>query len=121
MSVPQFYKGAYDTLDYSVDWTSELDRIGETIASSFWVIPSATTDAPGNTSIALSDSVQASFGTSPTPQYLQGGTSNTSKTATCFIAGGTVGTSYTIENAIITTGAPPRNYSRQLTIVVKNR
>lgn len=122
-SSPQFIKGVYDILDYTVDWTAELDRISETILTSTWVMASGTVDGPGNLSITLSDSVTPTFGTSPSPAYTQGGTqvSSDSKKATCYIGGGTNGTTYTVENAIITTGSPPRYYSRQIQLTVRNR
>lgn len=122
-SSPQFVKGVYDILDYTVDYTAELDRIGQTIASSSWVMGSGTVDGSGNTAITLSDSVTPTFGVAPSPSYSQGGTavSADAKKATCFIGGGTNGNTYTVENAIITTGSPPRRYSRQMQLTVRNR
>lgn len=122
MSVPSFIKGPYDTLDYTVDYTAELNRIGETIASSAWVIPSGVADLPANDTIPLDDSVTPNFGVSPSPLFSQGGTDTMNGTiARVFITGGTIGRTYKIQNDILTTGDPPRRYSRQLEITVRAR
>lgn len=123
MSNVQFFKPDYDTRDYAIDYTAELDRIGETILSAFWTMASATVDGPGNDSIILNDGVTPTFGQNPAPAFSQGGTQVTpdAKKAICFIGGGTVGVTYTVQSSIITTGSPPRRYSRQFFITVRNR
>ena len=119
-SAPEFFKPPAATLDYSVDWTAELKLAGTTIATSFWTLACAQTDSPGATSLAFSDSVTPTFGASPTPQFLQGGTSFGQYITTVIVSGGTLGVSYTLENVITTNQSPPRRYAQQMTITVSN-
>lgn len=62
-----------ETLDYQVNWTARL--AGDTIVTSVWSIPAG-----------LTGSLQTS----------------TTTTATTWLAGGTAGTTYSIENTITT-------------------
>lgn len=80
-----------DILDYSIDWTRELD--GDTISTSVWVVPSGLTDQ--NTSSASS-----------------------TKT-TVWLSGGTDGTSYNVRNRITT--AAGRTLDQTVTLNVKAR
>lgn len=66
-------KGAADILSYTFNWTSWLN--GDTIASSTWTVPAGVTKVSS---------------------------ANTTTTTTVKLAGGTVGTSYTITNTIVT-------------------
>lgn len=66
--------------DYSMDWSAELDKTGDTISSSQWFITGA----------GLTQS------SSPAP-------TNDAKTTTVWYEAGTAGTDYVITNRIATT------------------
>lgn len=83
-----------DQVDYAVNWTAYLARVGDTIQSSTWpVIPAGITK--------LSDTHDGTR-------------------AIIKLAGGTAGTSYGLTNRIVTTpGARQRD--RTIIVVVKDR
>jgi len=77
-------------LDYTVDWTKWL--AGDTISTSSWTVPTGLTK--------ITDS-------------------KTTKTATIWLKGGTVGTEYTVTNKIVT--AAGRTDERSFTITIEDR
>ena len=72
-----FAKDPQAVLDYTIDWTKWLDEVSDTIATSTWTVPTGLTKVTE---------------------------SNTSKLATVWLSGGTVGTNYTVTNRITTAG-----------------
>ena len=88
-----FTKDPEAVLDYSIDWTDWLD--GDAIATSTWIAPTET----GSPTVVAS--------------------SNTSKIATVWLSGGTVGANYTVTNRITTAGG--RTEDRSITIRVRER
>ena len=83
----QFYKDPSAVLDYVVDWTTWLGS--DTISASAWTVPSGITQVTAT---------------------------NTTKLATIWLSGGTVGESYTLVNRITTAGG--RTDDRSITITV---
>lgn len=77
-------------LDYVIDWSTWLDS--DTISTSVWVVPSGITED--------SDS-------------------NTTTTATIWLSGGTLGTSYSVVNRITT--AAGRTDDRTITITIREK
>lgn len=67
----------HEVLDYLVDWSDQLDT-GDTISTSGWTV------TPSGPTLSIQ--------------------SNTTTTATTFLAGGTSGVDYTLENTITTAG-----------------
>lgn len=80
-----------EVLDYRVDWTARL--AGDTISTSVWSIPAG-----------LTGSLQ----------------SNTPNTTTTFLAGGTAGSSYSIENTITTAGGRTMREVIDISIVARD-
>lgn len=118
--IKKFAKAPAEKLDYAIDYGKELTRLGDTIASSQWIVPSNTVDGPGNPAIRLDDGVTVDYGeTSPSPVFSQGGTLFTDAKATIHLSGGTLAQEYTLENRIVT--AAGRKYSRRIIIVIQNR
>jgi hypothetical protein len=83
----QFQKRAGSTLDYKVDWATWLST--DTISTSSWTVPTGLTKASE---------------------------SNTTTSATVWVSGGTIGTTYEIINTIIT--AAGRTDYRTVTITI---
>jgi len=79
-------------LDYTIDWTKWLDEAGDAIATSTWIVPTGLTKVTET---------------------------NTTKLATVWLSGGTVGTNYTVTNRITT--AAGRTDDRSITIRVQER
>jgi hypothetical protein len=77
-------------LDYSVDWTRWLN--GDTIATSAWTVPAGLTK--------VSDT-------------------STTKAATVWLSGGTIGQSYTVTNRITTAGG--RTEDRSFDVKIADR
>lgn len=116
--IKKFVKAPAEKLDYAIDYGRELIRLGDTIASSVWIVPSNTTDAPGNQAIRLDEGVTVDYGeTSPSPVFSQGGTLFTDTKATIYLSGGTLAKEYTLENRIVT--AAGRKYTRRIAITVQ--
>lgn len=86
----QFQKDPDEVLDYQVDWTSWLGS--DTITTSTWAVPTGITRASHT---------------------------NTTKTATVWLSGGTAGTSYELQNKIVT--ASGRTAERTIRILVKQK
>jgi hypothetical protein len=86
-----FIKDPDAVLDYQVDWSSWL-ATGDTIAASVWVVQIGITKVTDT---------------------------HTTTTATIWLSGGTVGTSYTAANKVTTVGG--RTDERTLTISVEQR
>lgn len=118
--IRKFEKDDYELLDYTADYTDELTALSDTIATSAWILPSASDESSGVTSILLSDAVVVDYSiTSPAPQYRVGtsGAATTSGyTTTIFIDGGTIDNTYRIMNRITT--ASGRHYSRVFDILI---
>lgn len=87
-----FTKDPQAVLDYSVDWTKWLDEVGDTIATSTWIVPTGLTKVTET---------------------------NTTKLATVWLSGGTEGTNYTVTNRITTAAA--RTDDRSITLRVRER
>ena len=87
-----FTKDPEAVLDYTIDWTKWLDEVGDTIATSTWIVPSGLTKVTET---------------------------NTSKNATVWLSGGTDGTNYTVTNRITT--AAGRTDDRSISIRVRER
>ncbi len=79
-------------LDYCIDWSSWLNAIGDTIATSTWTVTSGlTVDSSTNTTTA----------------------------ATIWVSGGSIGKKYVATCRIVTAGA--RTDDRSILIEVRNR
>lgn len=91
MATNDFSKDPQAVLDYQVNWAAWLD--GDTISASTWTVPAGLTQ--------------------PSPA------SNTTTTATVWIAGGTAGSSYNVVNHITTTAG--RQNDATLRIFIKDR
>jgi len=88
--VKYFKKDPGEVLDYQVDWTTWLNS--DTIATSTWTVPTGIT---------------------------KNSDTNTSTTATIWLSGGTVSTTYTLTNVITTAGG--RTAERSIVISVQSR
>lgn len=66
--------------DYSFDWSAELDKTGDTISTSTWVITGSGLTASSSPAASKDD-----------------------KTTTVWLESGTAGTDYVITNRIVTT------------------
>lgn len=120
MSTPikKLPKAPYELLDYAADYTKELAKDSDTIASSFWIVPSDTVDGPGNAAIKFADNVTANYDSdNPSPVYAQGGVLSSATKAYIFLKGGTMDKEYLLENRIIT--AKGRRYSRSMIIKIQ--
>lgn len=118
--IKKFAKAPAEKLDYAIDYGKELTRLGDTIASSQWIVPSNTVDGPGNPAIRLDDGVTVDYGeTSPSPVFSQGGTLFTDFKSIIYLLGGTLGKEYVVENRIVTTGG--RKYARRIKIVIQDK
>ena len=87
-----FAKDPQAVLDYAIDWTKWLDEVGDSIETSTWIVPTGLTKVTET---------------------------NTSKLATVWLSGGTVGENYTVTNRITTVGG--RADDRSITIRVRER
>lgn len=81
MTITELHQTPTDKLDYTLDFTSWLDLVTDTISSVAWTVP------PGLTS---------------------SNTSNTTTTATIYLTGGTRGQRYQIDCQITTAATPAR-------------
>lgn len=116
--IKKFTKAPAEKLDYAIDYGKELTRLGDTIASSVWIVPSNTVDGPGNQAVSLDNGVTVDYGeASPSPVFSQGGTLFTDTKTTIHLSSGTLAQEYTLENRIVT--AAGRKYSRRIMIVVQ--
>lgn len=88
-----FEKDPQAVLDYSVDWTSFLET-AETIFSSQWIVP---------TGITLAES------------------GHTTKVATAWLSGGTLGQSYELVNRVTTNNTPARVDERTIIVTIVNK
>ncbi len=83
-------KRATEKLDYIIDWSDWL-AVGETISASAWIVDTGVTDSDD---------------------------SNTTTTATVFIAGGTETEAYKLTNTITTSNAVARTGVREITLSI---
>jgi len=81
MIITNLHQTPSDTLDYTIDFTSWLQLVSDTISSVTWTIPAALTASSQ---------------------------SNTTYTATTYLAGGTRGQSYRVDCQITTAASPAR-------------
>lgn len=88
-----FKKDPSEVLDYTVSWASVLTN-GEAIATSDW-------------------SVSGSGLTLGTGPYAS---TNDASAATCWLSAGTVDSTYTVTNRIVTDHSPARTFERSFTI-----
>lgn len=113
-------KAPYELLDYAADYTKELAKDDDTIASSFWIVPSDTVDGSGNVAIKLADNVTVIYDVdNPSPIYSQGGVLNSATKAYIFLKGGTMDKEYLLENRMIS--AKGRRYSRSIIIKIQTK
>lgn len=118
--IKKFTKAPAETLDYAMDYGKELTRLGDTIATSIWIIPSNTVDGPGNEAIHLDDGVTVNYSeTSPSPIFSQGGTLYTTAKAIIYLSGGVLTKEYIVENRIMTVGG--RKYARRVKIIMQDK
>jgi hypothetical protein len=118
--IQKFAKAPAEKLDYAVDYDLELTALGDTIASSLWIVPSNAVDGGGNQAIELDDDVTVSYSAdAPSPTFSQGGCLFTDTKATINVNGGTLGAEYTVENRITT--ASGRKYTRQIIIKIQDK
>ena len=111
-------KAPYELLDYAADYTKELAKDNDTIASSLWIVPSDTVDGSGNTAIKLADNVTVNYDAdNPSPVYSQGGVLNSATKSYIYLKGGVMDKEYLLENRIIT--AKGRRYSRSMIIKIQ--
>lgn len=87
-----FTKDPNSVLDYQRDWSDWLATVDDTIATSTWIVP---------------------------PGLTKGAESKTDTTATVWLSGGTVGTSYDVTNRITTAGG--RTDDRTFRISIRER
>lgn len=90
--MPLFQKDPDAVIDFKQDWSEWVAATGDTIVTSTWIVPTGITKT---------------------------NESNTATTATVWLSGGTVGSSYQVTNRIVT--AQGRTDDRTLQIVVLNR
>jgi hypothetical protein len=111
-------KAPYELLDYAADYTKELAKDNDTIASSLWIAPSDTVDGPGNAAIKLADNVTVNYDAdNPSPVYSLGGVLSSATKSYIYLKGGTMDKEYLLENRIIT--AKGRRYSRSMIIKIQ--
>lgn len=111
-------KAPYELLDYCADYTKELAKDNDAIASSLWIVPSNTVDGSGNDAIKLTDGITVNYDIdNPSPIYSLGGILNSSTKAFIFLKGGTMDKEYLLENRIISIKG--RRYSRSLIIKIQ--
>jgi hypothetical protein len=92
MIITDLHQTPSDTLDYTIDFTSWLNLVSDTISSVTWTIPAPLT------------------GSSQT---------NTSYTATTYLAGGTPGQPYRIDCQITTAASPARIKTASFTLKIE--
>lgn len=118
--IRKFEKDDYELLDYTADYTDELTALSDTIATSTWILPSASSESAGVTAIVLSDAVTVDYSISaPVPKYrvgTSGAASTSGYTTTIFIDAGTLDNTYRIMNRITTAGG--RHYSRVFDLLI---
>jgi len=89
-----FEKDPSEKLDFTIDWSNELNDVADSIASSAWTVPGGITEVTDT---------------------------NTSTAATIWLQGGTDGDSYTLINQITTANSPPRIYRQPIIVSVKTK
>jgi len=87
---PDFLKDPDETVDYLFNWKAKLD--GDTIATSDFLLPDG---------------------------LIEVSSSNTTTTATIFVSGGSVGSTYRVTNRVTTAGG--RTYDRTYNVLVLER
>ncbi len=118
--IKKFAKAPAEKLDYAIDYGKELTRLGDTIASSLWIVPSNTVDGSGNQAIQLDDGVTVNYSeTNPSPTFSQGGTSFTDTKAIIHLSGGILTKEYIAENRITTVDG--RKYARRIKIIIQDK
>ena len=92
MIITDLHQTPTDKLDYTIDYTSWLELVGDTISTVAWTIPAPLT--PSNQT-------------------------NTSYTATTFLTGGTPGSTYRIDCQITTAASPSRIKTASFTLKIE--
>lgn len=92
MIICDLHQTATDVLDYTLDFTSWLDLVSDTISTATWSIPAALTAS---------------------------NQSNTSTTMTTRIAGGTVGQTYRLDGTIVTAASPSRTKTASINVKIE--
>lgn len=82
MTIVELHQTGSDFLDYTMDFTSWLNLVSDTISSVVWTVPASLT-ASNKT--------------------------NTSTTATVYLTGGTYGQAYRVDCTITTAATPARS------------
>lgn len=114
-----FTKAPRERLDFSADYSKELARDDDTLASSIWVLPSDTVDAIDNLTLFLSDAVEVDYDGKDPYFALAGDTGFTTTLAFVWIDGGTPPNTYTVENHVVT--ARGRKYQRRFKIRIVHK
>lgn len=92
MIICDLHQTPADILDYTIDFTSWLQLVSDTISSVTWTIPAALTASSQ---------------------------SNTTYTATTFLTGGTRGETYRIDCKILTAASPARTKTASITVKIE--
>ncbi len=116
--IHKFPKAPFADKDYTCDYSAELDALGDSIASSVWIVPSNDVDGVGNTEITLADGVTVNVSVSaPSPTYSQGGTFINGNKTVINLDGGTLGLTYRIYNRIVTVAG--RKYEKVFDVFIQ--
>ena len=120
INITRLSKDDYELLDYTADYSAELDPLADGIATSTWIIPSASDEDDSIIAIVLADGVTVDYSISaPSPAYrndVSGAVSINGNTTTVFIDGGTLNAEYRVMNRITTTDG--RHYSRVFDLAI---
>jgi roadblock/LC7 domain-containing protein len=123
MSIKKFSKDDYERLDYTADYSEEMAELSDSLATSVWIMPSASLENDGTTAIVLADNVTVDYSVSaPSPKYdavLSGAVTLNGNKTTAFIDGGTLEQTYRIMNRVTTTGG--RHYSRVFDLRIQRK
>jgi len=92
MIITDLHQTPTDVLDYTIDFTSWLQLVSDTISSVAWTIPAALTASSQ---------------------------SNTTYTATTYLTGGTPGQVYRIDCKITTAATPARIKTASITVKIE--
>ena len=92
MIITDLHQTPTDLLDYTLDFTSWLELVGDTISTVSWSIPAALTAS---------------------------NQSNTSYTMTTYLTGGAPGQTYRVDGTIVTAASPARTKTASFTLKIE--